>query len=136
MTVSGDTIGEIDQGLLLLAGFTDGDNPSLISQMAAKVVNLRIFPDERHRLQYSVLAVGGQLLVVPQFTLYGDTSRGRRPDFIKALNPRDASQLFDAFVNELAEHIGNSVERGRFGADMKVSSINDGPFTLLLTRET
>lgn len=135
VVISGVTVGEIDQGLLLFAGFTRGDNASIVRELANKVVNLRIFEDAERHLQYSVLDSGGAILAVPQFTLYAMTNRGRRPDFTHALEPHRASELFDEFAQTLDELLGFPVARGKFGADMKISLVNDGPFTLMLQRD-
>ena len=134
--VSGETISEIGFGLLLFVGFTEGDSEAVVHGLAEKVVNLRIFPDTEYRLQYSVIEVDGQVLVVPQFTLYANTNRGRRPDFTQAVEPKAASRLFDQFVGTVAEKIAKPVTQGQFGADMKVALINDGPFTIMLSRES
>ena len=133
--ISGATVGEIDEGLLLFAGFTHGDNSGIVRELANKVINLRIFEDAEKRLQYSVLDSGGAILAVPQFTLYALTNRGRRPDFTQALGPNIASELFDQFTEMLDELLGVPVARGKFGADMKVSLVNDGPFTITLQRD-
>ncbi len=130
--VDGETISEIDQGLLLLVGFGRADTENGLARMADKVVNLRIFSDDKGRFQYSVLDIGGGILAVPQFTLYGDTHKGRRPDFTQALDPSIATDLFDALVHELRERNARPVQTGRFGAEMQVSLTNDGPVTLLL----
>ena len=135
VAVSGETIDQIENGLLLFVGFTRGDNASIARDLASKAVNLRIFEDDNHRLQHSVLDSGGSILAVPQFTLYASTSRGRRPDFIQALEPDLASDLFDQFVEILDELMGERVGRGVFGAYMKVSILNDGPFTVMLERK-
>ena len=136
VAISGETVGEIDRGLLLFAGFTQGDNLSIVRELASKAVNLRIFEDASHRLQHSVLDSGGAVLAVPQFTLYASTSRGRRPDFTGALEPESATELFDSFIDSLNELMGMSVAAGVFGADMKVSLVNDGPLTIMLQRES
>ena len=136
VTASGEMLGKIDRGLLLFVGFTDGDNALTVQQLAGKVANLRIFADQSGRLQHSVLQVKGEILAIPQFTLYADASRGRRPDFTKALRPQDASQLFDQFVEALSGFMGATVAQGKFGAYMKVSLVNDGPFTVMLAKES
>ena len=136
VAISGETVGEIDQGLLLFAGFTQGDNIAIVRELASKAVNLRIFEDASRRLQYSVLDSGGAVLAVPQFTLYASASRGRRPDFSGALEPEAATELFDQFTDALNELMGTSVAGGVFGADMKISLVNDGPFTIMLQRES
>ncbi len=136
VTASGEMLGKIDRGLLLFVGFTDGDNALTVQQLAGKVANLRIIADQSGRLQHSVLQVKGEILAIPQFTLYADASRGRRPDFTKALRPQDASQLFDQFVEALSGFMGATVAQGKFGAYMKVSLVNDGPFTVMLAKES
>lgn len=136
VAVSGETVGEIDNGLLLFAGFARGDSVAVVKELASKSVNLRIFEDQSRRLQYSLLDVAGSVLAVPQFTLYASSYRGRRPDFSEALEPGVASELFDRFVDTLDGLTGTSVARGVFGADMRVSLVNDGPFTIMLQRES
>lgn len=136
VTASGEILGKIDRGLLLFVGFTDGDNALTVQQLAGKAANLRIFADQTGRLQHSVLQVKGGILAIPQFTLYADASRGRRPDFTKALRPEYASELFDRFVDALSDFIDAPVAQGKFGADMKVSLVNDGPFTVMLVKES
>lgn len=134
VTVDRETVGEIGPGLLLLTGFGAGDGAAVVSPMADKVCSLRIFEDRRGRFQHSVNDLGGGILVVPQFTLYADTQRGRRPDFSKALAPGQADVLFEEFVGALAERATGEVARGRFGMHMSVQLVNDGPVTLLLER--
>ncbi len=121
--------------MLLFVGFARGDCEKATHDLAAKVVNLRIFPDSQGRLQHSLNETGGEVLAVPQFTLYASTDRGRRPDFTQALEPASASILFDSFVAELKCVVAGNVATGVFGADMRVALENDGPFTLMLTRE-
>ncbi len=135
VSVSGKITGSIDRGILLFVGFTRGDSEKTVRDLAAKVVNLRIFPDSKGRLQHSLIDVRGEALAVPQFTLYASTARGRRPDFTQALGPDRASELFDQFVVELGQVSGSPAATGVFGADMKVSLENDGPFTIMLARE-
>lgn len=134
VSVGGQTVAATGPGLLLLTGFGAGDDTTVLAPMADKIRGLRVFEDDRGRFQYSVDETGGDLLVVPQFTLYGDTQRGRRPDFTAALAPDRAEALFDAFADILAARATGSVERGRFGAHMAVHLVNDGPVTLLLER--
>ncbi len=135
VTVDGQTVAVTGRGLLLLVGFGTRDDASVLTPMAAKIRGLRIFEDERGRFQHSVDDLGGDLLAVPQFTLYGDTQRGRRPDFTGALAPALAEPLFDRFADILAVQPPGRVERGRFGAHMAVQLVNDGPVTLLLERD-
>lgn len=130
--VSGKTVGRCDFGLMLLVGFTEGDNSSNISYLVNKVLKLRIFEDENGVMNRSVMDVGGSILSVSQFTLYGDTSKGNRPSYIQALNGERAKELYDSFNQELSKSI--SVQTGEFGADMEVSFTNLGPTTILLER--
>lgn len=125
--------GEIGRGLLLLVGFTDGDGEETLRWMAEKVCGLRIFPDEEGKMNRSVDEVAGALLVVSQFTLYGDARKGRRPSFIAAAPPEVAIPLYERFVHLLREG-GRRVGTGDFGAHMEVELVNDGPVTLILER--
>lgn len=133
VTIDGRVTGSIGQGLLLLVGFRVGDEPGVLDWMADKVCGLRIFSDDEGKMNRSVTDVGGGLLVVSQFTLYGDSSKGKRPSFIDAARPETAIPLYEAFIASLRERIG-TVETGEFGADMKVALVNDGPVTLWLER--
>ena len=133
VTVGGRSIGAIGQGLLLLVGFTHADNDATLVWMADKVCGLRIFPDDENKMNRSVLDMDGGLLVVSQFTLYGDAARGKRPSFIDAARPEQAVPLYDNFVAMLRERTP-LVETGEFGAHMLVSLVNDGPVTLWLER--
>lgn len=132
VTVDGNIIGKINNGLTLLVGFTDGDNSEKIAYMVKKVLNLRIFDDESGVMNKSILDVGGSILSVSQFTLYGDASKGNRPSYIKALGGEQAKVLYDEFNEKLQEFI--EVETGKFGADMLVEIQNDGPVTIFLER--
>lgn len=132
VSVSGKTVGRCDFGLMLLIGFTEGDDASTISYLVNKVLKLRIFEDESGVMNRSVLDVGGSVLSVSQFTLYADTSKGNRPSYIKALNGEQAEDLYDTFNQELSKYI--LVSTGKFGADMEVSFTNLGPTTILLER--
>ena len=125
-------IGAIDQGLLLFVGFGQTSSESDLAPIAAKVANLRVFPDQRGRFDRSLLDIGGAALLVPQFTLYADTRKGRRPDFTDAMPPDTASKMFDRFVLAMAETGVGKIETGRFGADMQVELVNDGPVTILI----
>ncbi|MYD78793.1 MAG: D-tyrosyl-tRNA(Tyr) deacylase [Gammaproteobacteria bacterium] len=135
VSVYGERIGSIGNGALLFVGFTHRDCEKAVTELAPKTVNLRIFPDEQGRLQHSLIDVGGEILAVPQFTLYASTNRGRRPDFTHALAPDQASDLFDKFVFALNRVANRPIATGKFGADMKVNLENDGPFTVMLARE-
>lgn len=129
--VGEEVVGRIGAGLLLLVGVGKADAAAAVEFLAAKVLNLRIFEDSLGKMNRSVLEVGGQLLAVSQFTLYGDTRKGRRPGFDAAALPEQAQPLFDQFVGKLRQS-GLVVETGRFGARMEVSLINDGPVTFIL----
>lgn len=125
--------GEIGPGLLLLVGFTDGDGEEALAWMAEKVAGLRIFADDEGKMNRSVQDAGGGLLVVSQFTLYGDTRKGRRPSFVEAARPEVAIPLYQRFL-ELLRATGLAVQTGEFGAMMQVELVNDGPVTLILER--
>lgn len=131
VTVDNKTVGFIEHGLVLLVGFTEGDTEEDISYLAKKVVSLRIFDDENGVMNKSLLDIKGSILSISQFTLYGDARKGNRPSYIKALNGTKASPLYDIFNQKLREY-GVKVETGIFGADMKVSILNDGPVTIIL----
>jgi D-tyrosyl-tRNA(Tyr) deacylase len=131
--VDGETIAEIGQGYLVLLGVTHGDTPAQADEMAAKIANLRIFEDENGKANRSLLDIGASVIVVSQFTLYADTAHGRRPGFSNAAAPSLALPLYERTVAKLRELAGEEkVGTGRFGADMKVSLVNDGPFSLEL----
>lgn len=129
MRVDGEVIGEIDRGVLVFVGVTHDDSPEHAAKIADKVANLRIFTDEDDKMNLSVLDVGGSALVVSQFTLYGDTRKGRRPAYVEAARPEVAEPLCDRVV-ECMRDLGVPVETGRFRADMRVELVNDGPVTL------
>ncbi len=131
VTVSGEVIGRIDTGFLLLFGVGHEDTEEDCRRLADKITALRIFPDENDKINLDLNAVGGSLLVVPQFTLYADCRKGNRPNFIQAARPDKANGLYEYFV-EYCRSKGFHVETGKFGADMKVELLNDGPFTVIL----
>jgi D-tyrosyl-tRNA(Tyr) deacylase len=133
VTVGERVTGEIGPGLLLLAGFTEGDGDDVLAWMAEKVTGLRIFADDDGKMNRSVQEAGGGLLVVSQFTLYGDTRKGRRPSFVDAARPEVAIPLYERFL-ELLRATGLPVQTGEFGAMMQVELVNDGPVTLILER--
>ena len=130
--VDGKKIGKIDEGLVLLVGFTEGDTIKEIEYLAKKIVNLRIFPDENDVMNKSILDYGESILSISQFTLYADTKKGNRPSYIAALRGEESSKLYDLFNEELRKYV--AVETGKFGADMIVSITNIGPTTILLER--
>jgi D-tyrosyl-tRNA(Tyr) deacylase len=135
VTVEGRIVGCIDAGLLLLVGFGHADTEHLLEPMARRIANMRVFADDVGRFSYSLLDTGGAALLVPQFTLYAQTRKGRRPDFSAAMRPDSAERLFDSFVNAVHGAGVSEVRTGRFGAEMRVSLVNDGPVTLLVQSE-
>lgn len=131
--VENKIVGKIGYGYMLLVSFTEGDNLDVINYMVKKIVNLRIMDDENKVMNKSILDIDGSILSVSQFTLYADTKKGNRPSYIKALNGLDAIKLYDLFNQELSKYV--LVETGKFGAEMEVSLINDGPITIILEKE-
>jgi D-aminoacyl-tRNA deacylase len=133
VTIEGQVTGSIGAGLLLLVGFTHTDTVEALEWMAEKVCGLRIFSDDDAKMNRSITEIGGGLLVVSQFTLYGDVIKGKRPSFIAAARPEQAIPLYDRFIALLRERLPR-VETGVFGADMQVALVNDGPVTIWLDR--
>ncbi|MEX2583820.1 MAG: D-aminoacyl-tRNA deacylase [Gemmatimonadota bacterium] len=133
VTVGDRVTGTIGTGLLVLVGFTGNDTSSEVDWMAEKIVGLRIFSDAEDRMNRSLLDVGGAVLVVSQFTLYGDARKGRRPSFVDAARPEAAIPLYESFLKAL-RGFGCEVSSGEFGAMMEVELVNDGPVTLILDR--
>ena len=131
--VDEEKIANINRGILVLFGVEKGDGEDQTSFLADKTLNLRIFPDDSGKMNFSCVDIGGDILVVSQFTLAGDCSRGRRPGFDRAADPDTARTLYEYYV-ELLNRSGLKVAMGRFAADMKVQSVNDGPVTFLLER--
>ena len=134
VTVDGAIVGQIGLGWLVLLGVGPGDDDATAARLADKIVGLRVFEDEAGKMNRSVVDVGGALLVVSQFTLYADTSRGRRPGFTGAAPPAIAAPLVERFA-EIVRERGLTVETGQFGAHMEVALVNDGPVTIVLTDE-
>lgn len=132
--VNKNTVGKIKNGLLLLVGITHDDNLEKISFCAKKIANLRIFEDESDKLNLSVKDIGGEILSISQFTLYGDTQKGNRPSFTNAAKPEFALQLYEKFNEMLRVEHGLNVETGVFGAHMDVEFTNDGPVTLIVEK--
>ena len=130
VSVNGKVVGEIKKGVVLLVGFKVGDTEKEIDYMVKKVLNLRIFDDECGVMNRSLLDVGGSILSISQFTLYGNTKKGNRPSYIEAMKGEEASLLYQKWNQKLRQYV--PVEEGIFGADMKVSILNDGPITILL----
>ena len=133
VAIDGVTVGAIGRGFLVLLGVWSGDSDENCRQLAEKISNLRVFEDEAGKLNKSLKDIGGNLLVVPNFTIAGDCRKGNRPSFIKAERPERATYLFELFKDTL-RGLGFPVESGVFGADMKVSLINDGPITLIVEK--
>lgn len=131
VTIADEIVGQIERGLVVLVGFRDGDDDEAIDFLTEKILHLRIFPDDDDKMNRSLLDVGAALLVVSQFTLYGDCRKGRRPSFIEAARPEVAIPLYERFVARLRS-FGVNVETGKFGANMDVALINEGPVTLVL----
>lgn len=129
--IGGQIVGQIGEGFLILLGIAPVDTPSLCTKLADKILGLRVFEDENGKMNRSLSDVGGQVLVVSQFTLYGDCSHGRRPSFIGAARPETAIPLYEQFLRE-CEQRGFPPQHGEFGADMQVYSQNNGPVTLIL----
>ncbi len=134
VTIAGRIVGAIERGFCLLVGFTHADTPAEVDWMAEKVVGLRLFSDAEGKMNLALADVGGRLLVISQFTLYGDAAKGRRPSFIDAARPEVAIPLYERFLAQLRAR-GFEVAAGEFGADMLVQIHNDGPVTLILDRE-
>ena len=133
VTIDGNTVSGIGPGFCLLVGFSHTDTPAQVAWMAEKIVGLRLFSDEEGKMNLGLAEAGGALMVVSQFTLYGDASKGRRPSFIDAARPEVAIPLYVRFIADLRA-TGVTVATGEFGADMQVEILNDGPVTLLLER--
>lgn len=131
VAVDGETIGEIGQGLLVLAAVRRGDTARDADRLAERLLGYRVFPDDQERMNRSLIDIGGGLLLVPQFTLAADTNKGTRASFTGAADPATARTCFDRLVEACSEQVGN-VAAGRFGADMQVSLVNDGPVTFWL----
>lgn len=131
VTIENEVVGKIGQGFLILLGITHDDTPEACRKLAEKVLGLRVFTDENDKMNRSLTDVDGSVLVVSQFTLYGDCSHGRRPSFIGAARPEQAIPLYEQFLSE-CERLGFPPQHGQFGASMQVASVNDGPVTLIV----
>lgn len=133
--VEGQVIGEIDRGFMVLAGVCDTDTAEIADKMVRKMLGLRIFEDEQGKTNLSLDTVGGSLLLISQFTLYANCKKGNRPSFIEAGEPKMAEDMYEYIIAKCKETV-KTVEGGSFGADMKVSLTNDGPFTIILDSDT
>ena len=132
VAIDGAVRSEIGKGLLILVGFEDSDTGKEIVRMAKKIVNMRIFDDDKGVMNRSVLEIGGEILIVSQFTLYASTKKGNRPSYIHAAKPDIAIPLYESFCKEVEMQLGRDVKTGVFGADMKVYLLNDGPVTIIV----
>ncbi len=132
--VEGKVVGKIDKGFLVLLGVTHNDTEEQADYLAKKLCGLRVFTDENDKMNLSLKDVGGELLIVSQFTLYADCSQGNRPSFINAAKPDKAEKLYEYFCNQCNQKYNIKVEKGIFGADMKVSLLNDGPVTIIIEK--
>ena len=131
VTIDGEVVGKIGKGFLILLGVGPNDTEKECRYLAEKALGLRIFEDENGKMNLGLAEVSGQVLVVSQFTLYGNCRKGRRPSFTEAANPQLGNELYEQFLKDCAD-LGYPPQHGRFGADMQVASVNDGPVTLIL----
>jgi D-tyrosyl-tRNA(Tyr) deacylase len=132
VTIEGNTVANIQKGLLVLVGIEDADTQEDINWLTAKIINLRIFNDEGGTMNLSVKDAGGDIIIVSQFTLHAATKKGNRPSYSKASKPSVATPLYNNFVNTVEVELGKKVQTGQFGADMKVALVNDGPVTIII----
>jgi D-aminoacyl-tRNA deacylase len=132
VVVNNDAIAQINAGLLVLVGIEEADSDEDINWLVSKLINIRIFPDENEIMNLSVKEIDGDVIVVSQFTLHALTKKGNRPSYIKAAKPEIAIPLYETFVQQLQIELGKKIQTGKFGADMKVSLINDGPVTIII----
>ena len=132
VTINNEIVAQIQQGLLVLVGIEDADNQEDINWLTSKIVNLRVFPDENEVMNLSLKDIDGEMIIVSQFTLHALTKKGNRPSYIKASKPEIAIPLYESFVQQTEIELGKKVQTGQFGADMKVSLVNDGPVTIII----
>lgn len=132
VTIDAKIVAEIHKGLLVLVGIEDSDSQEDISWLTSKIANLRIFPDENEVMNLSLKDIDGEMIVVSQFTLHAATKKGNRPSYIKASKPEIAIPLYESFVKQMEIELGKKIQTGQFGADMKVSLVNDGPVTIII----
>ncbi|WP_284652870.1 D-aminoacyl-tRNA deacylase [Flavobacterium terrisoli] len=132
VTIEGQIVADIQNGLLVLVGFEDSDAKEDIDWLATKIANLRIFADDNGVMNLSVKETNGEMIIVSQFTLHALTKKGNRPSYIKASKPEIAIPLYEKFIAQMETELGKKVQTGQFGADMKVSLLNDGPVTLII----
>ncbi len=132
VTINENIVADIQKGLLVLIGIEDADSTEDIQWLTSKIANLRIFGDENEVMNLSLKEVGGEMIVVSQFTLHALTKKGNRPSYIKASKPEFAIPMYESFVKQMEVELGKKVQTGEFGADMKVSLVNDGPVTIII----
>jgi D-tyrosyl-tRNA(Tyr) deacylase len=132
VTIDDQVISSIKKGLLVFLGITDIDSDSDIKWLSNKIINLRIFNDEKNIMNKSLLDIGGEIIIVSQFTLLASTKKGNRPSYIKAAKPDFAIHLYDRFITQIEQDLGKKAGTGVFGADMKINLLNDGPVTILM----
>ena len=132
VTIEGQVNGSIATGMLILLGIEETDTADDIEWLCGKIVKLRIFPDEQGVMNKSVQEAGGDILLISQFTLFASTKKGNRPSYIRAARPETAVPLYESFITRLTQDFGKSIHTGKFGADMKVALVNDGPVTILI----
>ena len=130
--IEGSLISQIKQGLVVLIGISKSDSENVIDNLLKKLLNLRIFEDENSKMNYSILDIEGEILLVSQFTLYADTRKGNRPSFIDAADPKNAEHLYNKFIERLNFILGDKLKTGKFGANMQVELVNDGPVTIII----
>lgn len=132
VTIDNQVVGQIQKGLLVLIGIENEDSEEDINWLTSKICNLRIFEDEKGVMNLSVKEINGDILIVSQFTLHASTKKGNRPSYIKAAKPEIAIPIYEKFINKIEEDLGKKVQTGKFGADMKIALINDGPVTIII----
>ena len=130
--IEGSLISQIKKGLVVLIGISKSDSEYVIEKLVKKLLNLRVFEDENSKMNNSILDIGGEILLVSQFTLYADTSKGNRLSFINAADPKNAELLYNKFLEKLNIVFGNNIKTGRFGANMQIELVNDGPVTIII----
>lgn len=132
VTIDNKVVANIQKGLLVLVGFEDADNNEDLNWLTLKIANLRIFGDENEVMNLSLKEVGGDMIIVSQFTLHANTKKGNRPSYIKAAKAEVAIPLYEAFITQMETELGKKIQTGKFGADMKVALLNDGPVTIII----
>ena len=130
--IEGSLISQIKQGLVVLIGISKSDSENVIDKLIKKLLNLRVFEDENSKMNYSILDIEGEILLVSQFTLYADTRKGNRPSFIDAADPKNAEHLYNKFIERLNFILGDKLKTGKFGANMQVELVNYGPVTIII----